>query len=277
MGSCCSRYCADLRYSFFAVDEPGYGKIDLDKTFWLNDQSTWYITLIKLAIFLLITVSFIHAWITRGYEPPIFFLAYLTHWTVVFQSVYFACSFLCTVWPKTWLVNSAWLMYSLGINNGLIVFIIFWATEYNPDSYVLDYWQVSAHGIFFLLTFLDGMLINRTPIRVKHVLWTQLWGLLFVIWTIIFTVAGIDNPFKPDDESQALYNVLDWENNPGFAAGLSAILLLVGVPLIHSMFWTFSLCRRCYIEEEDNGGNVEMEQMEEGLAEDNNSREDHST
>lgn len=263
MRSCYSRFCADWRYSFFAVEEkPDYGTVDLDKSFCLNDSSSWYAKLIKLAIFLWATASFIYAWSIA--LVPSFFLAYLTNWTALFQIVYLGFSFLCTLSPQDWIVKAAWLMYSLSVVNGFIVFVLYWATEYNPNSYTLTYWQIVAHGVIFLATFLDGFLINRTPIRMKHMFWVMLWGILFIIWTIIFTVAGIDNPDKDDDKSQALYNILDWETKPAMSAGVSVGVVFVAFPVVHTLFWTLLLCRRVYVTNEGDCGNVEIKQMEEG-------------
>lgn len=157
-------------------------------------------------------------------------------------------------------------MYPLSVVNGFIVFLLFWLTEFDPVNFDLDYWQICAHGGIFLATFLEGFVINRIPIRNKHMFWVMLWGFLFIAWTLIFTVTGIDNPYKGDDESQALYKILDWETKPALAAGVAAGVVLVAIPVLHILFWTLLLCRRAYVTEGKDETNVEMEQMEGGTS-----------
>mmetsp|Transcript_29277 Transcript_29277/g.44297 ORF Transcript_29277/g.44297 Transcript_29277/m.44297 type:complete len:264 (-) Transcript_29277:164-955(-) len=257
MGNCCQLFCAEFRYPFFGLEEVN-GTLDLDKTFRLNEHSNGLIKLLKFALFAWVTASFIHAWITRGY--PAVFMAFLTHWTVSFQIAYLGSSFLLSLFggPR-WLVNFAWLQYSLAVVFGVGVVLVFWFTEYDTNNFVLDYWQVFAHGGSFLITFFDGYFINQTPMRLKHCLYIQLWATLFVAWSIIFTVAGIDNPFKDDDESQGLYKILDWEEDPSSAAIVSAVMIIVVLPVNDIIFWSITLCCRYYVEEKD-GDNAEIDE-----------------
>lgn len=266
MGNCCKLFCAEFRYPFFGLEELN-GTLDLDKTFRLNESSNVFIKLLKFVLFAWVTASFVYAWITRGY--PAQFMFFLTHWTVLFQCVYLGLSFLSSLLggPR-WLVNFTWLQYSLAVVFGLIVVLMFWILEYDPVNFALHYWQFFAHGGSFLITFFDGYFINRTPMRLKHCLYLQLWGCIFVGWTILFTVAGFDNPFKDDDESQALYKILDWEENPTLAGIVSAVVILVALPLFGNLLWGVTLCCRYYVDEDGDSPKVDGEAeaaLEEGM------------
>mmetsp|Transcript_10700 Transcript_10700/g.16396 ORF Transcript_10700/g.16396 Transcript_10700/m.16396 type:complete len:279 (+) Transcript_10700:137-973(+) len=262
MGGCCSRLCKDLRLPFFALEEEPYGTIDLDKSFCLNEHSTCFIKFLKLIIFGFVFGFYIHSFVTRPF--PYFFMAYLTNWQVLFQVVYLFCSLCTTLFSNApqWTVRSAWLMASLQLVFGLIVTSLFWTTEYNPD-YGIDFYTLNSHLTTFVLCLIETFLINRVPVRLKHTPFVMLWAALFVAWTIIFTVLGIDNPGKPDDVSQALYVILDWEEKPTMAAIVSVLVVFVGIPLVQLLFWALSLCRRCYVEEEESN-DIALEQMEEG-------------
>jgi len=263
MGSSFSRMCKDLRLPFFALEEEPYGTIDLDKSFRLKENRTCIIKLLKLIISGFVLGFYIYYFVTAQF--PYFWMAYLTNWQLLFQVVYLLFSLCTTVFSNApqWTVRATWLMASLQLVFGLIVTILYWATEFNPETNRLDFYTLNSHLTTFVLCLIDAFAINRVPIRLKHGAFVMAWATIFIGWSLIFTALGIDNPEKADDESQALYIILDWEEKPTLAAIVSVLVVFVAIPLVQLLFWALSLCQRCYVDEEKTNDNA-SEQMEEG-------------
>lgn len=60
----------------------------------------------------------------------------------------------------------------------------------------------------------------------------------------------MDNPLKDDDESNALYNILDWDESPLQAAIVSCVVVFLSFPLFTTFLWGLSLVGRRYVEKE---------------------------
>ena len=65
----------------------------------------------------------------------------------------------------------------------------------------MDYRITMVHGGVMILTLLDGLVINRVPVRIKHMLVTAVFGVLYLIWTLFHELVYQYNPYKMDDDT----------------------------------------------------------------------------
>ena len=75
--------------------------------------------------------------------------------------------------------------------------------------------------------------ITAVPVRWLHFFHAFIYGVIYLIFSVIYWAAGgtdpAGNPF--------IYPVLDWGGNPGQAAGLSVGLAVIGLPLFHTFVY----------------------------------------
>jgi hypothetical protein len=100
-----------------------------------------------------------------------------------------------------------------------------------------------------VLVLIDGLMVNRVPVRLKHFPVVFVMTLLYLIWSIIQNLVVENNP-NFDDDDDALYDVLSWKKDPKSAAIVAVIVLMVVSPTIFMIVWGISLCSRRYVEPE---------------------------
>ena len=175
---------------------------------------------------------------------PSFWLAFLTHWTLVLTVAYSLMSFVASVVlacrpPQTatltiWL-KVMWALYAAMLPANVLVTILYWALEFDGTT---NYPGVMVHGGTMVLIMIDGCILSRIPIRIKQFWFYELFCFLYIVWTIIHSFT-LGNPFREarGEDDNSIYGALGWKNNTTTAIITSVLVLFVGNPII------FLLCR----------------------------------
>ena len=123
------------------------------------------------------------------------------------------------------------------------------------------------HGIGILLLLVDGLVINRVPIRMKQFYLFEAFSALYLLWNILFSVSELSNPYREagfqDDDS--IYGSMKWKTNTTSAVVLAVLVLFVGNPIVFVLCRGLSrlLPRRLIVDDELTSGDVEMAQTVE--------------
>ena len=182
--------CAEFSIGMFELKERGGKVLDLDRLLNIGKGVLSLPFLLKV-IFLGVSIYGLVADITH-YEHPDFYLAYLTSWTMVHCVTYLTASLLLTILPasspssgnNSYLMKFTWLYCSLTVVHGTIVTVLYWGLLYEPGDEIGHY-TVMTHGVVALLCVLNGLVLDRTPIRLKHVFINWVWGLLYLLWNVL--------------------------------------------------------------------------------------------
>ena len=92
---------------------------------------------------------------------------------------------------------------------------------------------------------IDGMVINRIPIRLRQLVWVEAVSLFYLLWNIIQQYSCIENPNRDDDDTVALYDSLDFKKNAGAAVILCVLLILIAIPALFILLMLFYLFHYC--------------------------------
>jgi hypothetical protein len=113
------------------------------------------------------------------------------------------------------------------------------------------------HGGFCILVLVDGLMVNRIPIRLRH--WFELCLLLFVvyiIWSVIQSplALDIDNPYMEDRgyDDDKIYPFLDWGSSPLPTLAILSVCIFLVTPMILLALWAQSLMGRLYVVHGDD-------------------------
>ena len=109
----------------------------------------------------------------------------------------------------------------------------------NDPEFASSFLDINIHGINTLIMIVDNFL-SAVPIRIMHVIYPILYGLIYVLFSLIY--------YATDTENHILYpDILDW-SRPEIT--IPVIIIVVGIlmPLIQLIWygwyrlrlWTFS-------------------------------------
>lgn len=124
--------------------------------------------------------------------------------------------------------------------------LLWWLTVYDPDETVLKFSNVFSHGVVCFLALVDGLVLNRIPLRLFH--W---WGFIFpvevlyLVWTIIHWQLEIGNPYEQDEDAEtnddAIYSVLAWDGDAWVKSTVVAFVVVFSLgPIVYLYMWCLS-------------------------------------
>jgi hypothetical protein len=242
--------------TFRALD--GEKTIDVPATF--SPRSLWILGLKVVNL----STALYTIYLGLAKDPRIFYFAYLTHWTLVFSTLYFVMSLFNSMLPISQPLSGhtivsrraklTWVLLEIAANLGVVVTVTYWLMLFDGEMIVR---AVLGHGVVAVLVVVDGLVLNTIPIRLRH--WSEFVfpvALAYILWTLLHSglVFGIGNPDNEDEDTETnddlIYSILDWEGDPGQTV-VTALLIVFGVsPISHIFLWMLSGCRRRYVEDD---------------------------
>ena len=278
---CFYRFQQELKcsYGFFSLDELNGTVLDVKNTFAPGPKLWCVLVLGRILLAAAAIFAMVYSIVNYPAENRWIWMGFLTHWTVVVTIAYLAIILAVTLSPKALrqpangrppsvLVRLAWAFYSLALPMNVLVVLLYWTLDYQPGQ-TIHFSTISLHAGTCFLVLIDGNLLSKIPIRMKHILLVESTAVLLVIWTLINDLVGIgDGVWENEDADQnnaddKLYSVLNWSDDPAKAAIISVLVIFVVIPIIFVLCWMLSIWSRwltkCdgsrrYIYQEGGGG-----------------------
>ncbi|XP_078657447.1 protein rolling stone-like [Branchiostoma floridae x Branchiostoma belcheri] len=127
-----------------------------------------------------------------------------------------------------------WVLYNVAFGIGVYITIAYWALladSYGPSS-------ILFHAMNTVVIVID-VFVSGLPYRLLHLVYPSAFGFAYVVFTVIYWVAGGTDFFgRP-----WIYPVIDYGGNPAMAAGVAAGSVLVAIPLCHVILFGLALAR----------------------------------
>jgi len=142
-----------------------------------------------------------------------------------------------------------WAFFTLAAVSQMVVTCMYWLLVYDGEA---SNESILKHGVVFVLVWLDGLVVNKIPVRLRH--WFEICFpvlLAYAIWTVLQSplVFEVGNPYYDDDQ---IYGVLDWSSSPGFSVILVSGIIFGFSPIAHLILWGLSLLGRRYVSTTDD-------------------------
>eukprot|EP00567_Pseudictyota_dubia_P014040 CAMPEP_0197433350 /NCGR_PEP_ID=MMETSP1175-20131217/1253_1 /TAXON_ID=1003142 /ORGANISM="Triceratium dubium, Strain CCMP147" /LENGTH=314 /DNA_ID=CAMNT_0042961701 /DNA_START=193 /DNA_END=1137 /DNA_ORIENTATION=+ len=251
--NCCARLFHEARRPLFSCDEGADTALNVEASF--APQPIVKSFILRLIFFLYLISVMIQDILQTPKHNRFIYMGYLTRWSQVISIAYALCATIATMWraclaqpnagesPRFW-VRLTWALYAIAAPLSVIVVLLFWTLDYTPDDDV-TYRMVANHGLTCAFVLFDGNVVAMIPLRLKQIIFTELVAVAYVIWSVIHAFTGIGDGSwpeeDPEEEDFALYDVLDWRENPGKATIVSLVVIIVVVPLIYLLCWSLSM------------------------------------
>lgn len=131
-----------------------------------------------------------------------------------------------------WYMKLNWLIFAVISNIAFIVTAVYFGFLYPylemPGLTFIDF---SYHGLNSIIILVE-MSITRIPVNLLHFIYPLLYGIAYILFSVIFWAADHNNVIYP--------KVLDW-NHPGITVLVTSVLGFVVVPVLQ--FVLFGLYR----------------------------------
>lgn len=275
--------------SWFGIEEPNGDSVDVEKSFSRRDYSI-LILFIRFFVLSWSAAAFTSHLIRYPRENIGIFFGYYDHWVwitallyqflVLFVTAFRSCKFLKQP-PEGdspyFLVRIIWTLYELSVTNAFLLNFLFYIPKLTRDRYhqANNYLNIFLHSILFALLLIDGALLSRVPVKLKHFLFVFVYLFIFMIWSVIHDFAGIGNGTwaVPDsgadlrhlrslqsnnitttnitedtttlifdnNDDDSLYPFMSWKDKPGNTTLFYFLTLFVVSPLCYIVIWLISL------------------------------------
>jgi len=185
-----------------------------------------------------------------------FWWIYLTHWTLLLQCTYLGFA-VFTTWrvysqtlrmepqeandssePETspWWVTATWLLHDVAFPGAFVVTLTYWLLVFEPP--LESALSPLTHGLTFVVMLAD-MVLSNMPLHLMHAVYFVAYGLVYIFFTIMFAVGD----GTTQNDSDFVYEVLDWKSEPGTAAVYCAAIAFVLSPLSSLLLWSCTYAR----------------------------------
>lgn len=252
--TCCRQFCSEFKRPMYSVND-SKGTLDINETFHIGRGILSWVGVLKTITFAISIAVLVYAF--YKHPAPSFYPSYLTPWGVVFCIMYLGGSFWLTVFgfpdnsnreQATKLVKFTWMFYSIAAVLGCCIAVLYWGFVWYPDRGI-ELNNVMTHGGALCIVLLQGLVVDRVPLRFKHnFTWGTAIALIYLGWLAIHGLVVKYNPVKDEGEG-ALYNSVDFDKNPTGALILAGIVVFGAIPLFTTLLWLLSLPGRRYLDE----------------------------
>ena len=120
-----------------------------------------------------------------------------------------------------WYQMLQWVFYLLGTELAVTITLLYWALLYRGTT--IDGVNANTHLVNGICALLE-VWISGIPVNTLHVIYTMIFGSVYVIFTGLY--------FK-ESEGNIVYTVVDYKNAVGQAIGICILVVLIVVPAIH--------------------------------------------
>ena len=127
-----------------------------------------------------------------------------------------------------------WFLFLVGGEAAVLIAALFWTTLYNTPGATTPL-SVHLHLVNAAVALLD-LWVSGVPIFLLQFIYVQMFGAAYVSFTGLYYAFG--------NNKSAIYPVLDYESDPGLAAGLAVGAAVLGTVTVHLIFLAQYLCRR---------------------------------
>lgn len=127
-----------------------------------------------------------------------------------------------------------WSIHNTSMILSLLITLMYWTVIHTPEK-PLDTTNFFTHACNSIFMFIDFVIVAH-PIRLMHVVWPLLAGTLYGLFTLIYYLAGGEDP----DGYPFIYPMMDW-SKPGLVIPVVFGIMIFIVLLHTSVFWMYRL------------------------------------
>lgn len=227
-----------INWSLFGLSHDNWQDFCVSQAYNSNgrDNNLKYIiyrcgVLLYLTIMMLVDLILFYI---RSYEG-LYYLTFFTNWTYICLMLTSLVQCLTAFSYKdnfSVLPKLSWVLLNISHTNVLFVCVFFWTFAYEPG--MIQIGVINTHALVGVYVIID-LLVQKAPRRIHHFYQPAIFGIVYMIFTLIYYYAG-----GTGREGRVyIYEVLNWEC-PASASGM-IMLAFISIGVFHLV--TCVICR----------------------------------
>ncbi len=137
----------------------------------------------------------------------------------------------------TLLVCLNWFLYMIVQPAEITVAIGYWLYEFHPGKDTIGYNNLYKHGIIAILLLIDGNIIGRIPLRIKHIYAVFIYMNMYGLYTIYFSYSD----FGSRHHHGFIYDNFNWKYDRDSCIHMTLMLGYIITPLSFVFCYLLSL------------------------------------
>lgn len=241
------RLVLEFSLPMFDLEDGDKGRIDPEASFCSKKTALHKIVCTILALLICLHDVF--------FPYPLHVWLFISNWSAFLSALYLLLSAIASLrfqpaedegGTASLNVKVLWALFSVAATSqGFICFGYWTNPDFGDGSVVTVVRRIAVHGGGFAVLCVEGFVLNKVPVRIKHIVFVYVLFAVYLIWTIIHAFTNIGNPHGID--GTLLYENLDWRGRPGMTTGYLVLSWLVLTPMLHWLLWIASLPNRRYV------------------------------
>ena len=200
---------------WFSLDQANGEYIDVEQSFSRRDYG-FIILFLRLFFFSWSASAFTSHFIRFPIENKFYFMSYFSHWSWFVALLYQMSVIIITVFRSFFLkqppegdspyifIRITWFLYAVAAPSTMLLNILLYAPSLPMDVFhqsLSAYLNVVEHTMVFLMVLIDGAILARIPMKLKHFAFLFTFLFSYLIWTLVHDFANIGNVTWPDEIS----------------------------------------------------------------------------
>lgn len=217
---CCTRLKWEMTETgWYSLEQPTEGEIiNVERSFSRKDYA--YPILFTRFFFFSWSLSAFAAHIIRyPIENRFIFIGYFSHWVWATTLFYQFLVLLISIFrdlitgilrqppegdPPSYIIRMVWGLYSVCVVTSILLNFHLYSPDLKMDYYhanISMYHNVFLHTIISVMILIDGAILSRVPVKLKHYLFVFLYLFSFFMWSIIHDFSPVGNGTWPGERS----------------------------------------------------------------------------
>ena len=138
-----------------------------------------------------------------------------------------------------WYHMIQWVLFNVANQAAVCVVLLYWSLLFRGGE--IGLYDGHYHLGNGLISIVD-VIVSGLPVRVLHFYMIQVYAIIYTLFTGIYYVAGETGNNGTAYNNNIIYPVLNYNTNPGSAAGL-CIGVIILLPLLHFAFYALYVGR----------------------------------
>ncbi|KXJ22177.1 protein rolling stone [Exaiptasia diaphana] len=149
----------------------------------------------------------------------------------------------------SWYHEVLWVLHTLAADTSFVVLVAYFTFWFNHRVTYEGYMEMMQHILPFVSMVFD-LAINGFPVRLYHVLYANVFGFMYVVFSLIYILLEVPADLKGEP---IVFPSLEFSNLPVMYTAWLSVFIVVGFFVSQTLFYIMYKIRTCLTSNDEEG------------------------